>query len=198
MKQLFVSIVTFITCINLYSQENQVIQETTIDTPKSIEAQFDFIYGNSGNYTQYKVIKQEWFNKLKKQTLDSVKNVESELNTAEKKIESQQLEIQASERKISAINEELVSISEEKDTMPFLGIKTTKKLFSTIVFSVILLLIVLLVFFIYRYNRSNAITKVAESNLKDLEVEYEDYRRRALEREQKVMRKLQDELNKKK
>lgn len=195
MKQLLVSILACIIYLNLYSQE---AKEPTIDTPKSIEEQFDFIYGNSGNYTQYKVIKQDWFNKLKKQTLDSLLKAEKELSVTEQKITSQQVEIKKSEKKLLTLNDELASISEEKDTMPFLGIKTTKKTFSTVVFSIIVLLIVLLVLFIFRFNRSNVITKTAQRNLKDLEVEFEDYRRRALEREQKVMRKLQDELNKKK
>ncbi len=195
MKQLLVLAIISFSFLTGYSQEST---EQTIDTPKSIKAQFEFIYGKSGNYTQYKVVKQEWFTKLKKQTLDSLKNVEDELKKAELKITEQQLVIQKSEKKLQQVNEELVSITDEKDSMPFLGINTTKKSFSTIFWVIVALLLSLLGFFIFKFNSSNAITKEAQSNLKDLEVEFEDHRRRALEREQKVMRKLQDELNKKK
>ncbi len=195
MKQLLVLAIISFSFLTSYSQEST---EQTIDTPKSIKAQFEFIYGKSGNYTQYKVVKQEWFTKLKKQTLDSLKNIEDELKKAELKISEQQLVIQKSERKLQQVNEELVTITSEKDSMPFLGINTTKKSFSTIFWVIVALLLSLLGFFIFKYNRSNTITNEAQSNLKDLEIEFEDHRRRALEREQKVMRKLQDELNKKK
>jgi len=40
------------------------------------------------------------------------------------------------------------------------------------------------------------LTKRAERNLKDIEIEYEQYRKKALEREQKLRRALQDEINK--
>ena len=57
-------------------------------------------------------------------------------------------------------------------------------------------LLLLLLFFIYKFRQSNILTQEAKSGLSDLEMEYEDHRRRALEREQKISRQLQDELNK--
>jgi hypothetical protein len=40
------------------------------------------------------------------------------------------------------------------------------------------------------------VTEAAKDQLADIEKEYESHKKTALEREQKVMRKLQDELNK--
>ena len=54
----------------------------------------------------------------------------------------------------------------------------------------------LLLFFIFKYQSSLKGTKEAIANLEDLEKEFEDHRRRALEREQIINRKLQDEINK--
>jgi hypothetical protein len=42
------------------------------------------------------------------------------------------------------------------------------------------------------------VTKEAKRKLEDIETEFEDHRRIALEREQKVRRQLQDEINKNK
>jgi len=82
--------------------------------------------------------------------------------------------------------------------MPFLGVQTTKATYSIVMWSFVVLLLSFLGFFIFKFNQSNTITKEAKGNLKELELEFEEHRRKALEREQKVMRKLQDELNKKK
>ncbi|MEX0314527.1 MAG: tRNA (guanine-N1)-methyltransferase, partial [Allomuricauda sp.] len=59
-------------------------------------------------------------------------------------------------------------------------------------------LLLFLLLFIYRFRNSNVLTSQAKEALADLEKEFEEHRRRALEREQKISRQLQDELNKNK
>jgi len=63
---------------------------------------------------------------------------------------------------------------------------------------IIIALLVLLILFIYKFKSSNSVTKIARNNLADIEEEFEEHRRNALEREQKVRRQLQDEINKQK
>jgi len=196
MKQLLALIIVFFTYSIHFSQVTEIKQ--TIDTPKSIEDQFDFIFNKSNNYTQFKVVKRDWLIKLKKQALDSLKNIETELKKAELKIVDQQNSIVKSEKSLGEVEQKLLSVTNKKDAMPFLGIPMTKNSYTIMTWSIVLLLLSFLSFFIYKFNRSNTITKEAQKNLKELEFEFEDHRRRALEREQKVMRKLQDELNKKK
>lgn len=62
--------------------------------------------------------------------------------------------------------------------------------------SVIAVLFALLLFFIYRFKNSNAVTITTKESLENLENEFKEHRTFALEREQKVMRQLQDERNK--
>jgi len=57
-------------------------------------------------------------------------------------------------------------------------------------------LLALLLFFIYKYKNSNSITRDVNMSLSEIEGEFEEHRKVALEREQKVRRQLQDELNK--
>ncbi len=52
--------------------------------------------------------------------------------------------------------------------------------------------------FIGRFKQSNSITKDIKNRLKETEEEFDNHRKVALEREQKVRRQLQDELNKQK
>jgi hypothetical protein len=59
-------------------------------------------------------------------------------------------------------------------------------------------LTILWLIFTYRFRASNAITKEAKIKLAETEQEFEEHRKRALEREQQVRRKLQDEINKNK
>ena len=73
-----------------------------------------------------------------------------------------------------------------------------QNLFKTIMLSIIGGLVLFLLFFISKFKQSISVTKQTKSNLKEVEDEYEEHRKKALEREQKVMRRLQDELNKQK
>jgi len=125
MKQLFTLIIVFFTNYISFSQE-VVAPDPTINTPKSIEAQFDFVYKKSNNYTQYKVVKRDWLIKLKTQTLDSLKKIEGELEKAEAKISDQQALIIKSEKSSEESNQKLAAVTNEKDAMPFLGMHTTK------------------------------------------------------------------------
>ena len=74
----------------------------------------------------------------------------------------------------------------------------SKTSYSLIMWLLIIVLLALLILFIYKFNNSNSVTRIAKNNLADIEEEFEEHRRYALEREQKVRRQLQDELNKQK
>ena len=65
-------------------------------------------------------------------------------------------------------------------------------------FFIVIGLIAILAFFIFRFKQSNLITKASKLALEQSEKEFELYKEKALEREQKAMCMLQDELNKKK
>jgi len=82
--------------------------------------------------------------------------------------------------------------------MSFLGSLVSKGTYNIILWTIIGSLLLLLLFFIYKFRNSNILTQEAKTNLSELEIEYEDHRRRALEREQKISRQLQDEINKQK
>ncbi|MGB6150523.1 MAG: tRNA (guanine-N1)-methyltransferase, partial [Pricia sp.] len=104
--------------------------------------------------------------------------------------------ISSLEKKLEDTTNSLAAVTEEKDNMSFLGIAVSKGTYNAILWTVIAGLLILLLFFIYKFRNSNILTQEAKTNLSELETEYEDHRRRALEREQKISRQLQDEINK--
>jgi phosphoglycerate-specific signal transduction histidine kinase len=84
----------------------------------------------------------------------------------------------------------------EKKSISFLGIQLKKSTYTIIVWSIILLLIIALLYFIYQYKNSYSVTSEAKSNLSEAEEELAIYKKKSLEREQKLRRQLQDEINK--
>ncbi len=177
------------------AQEENVTVEQALKQQK-IEEQFDIVIQKSGRYQEYKVIKQVWVNKLKANTLDSIRTLKSKLTDTNLQIAKQESTITGLEESLAKTNENLAAVTNEKDSMSFFGASVTKSTYMTIMWLIIAGLLLLLGFFIFKFKNSNTITQQAKKTLAETEAEFEDHRRRALEREQKVMRKLQDEINK--
>ena len=194
-QYLLVLIVLFSFSTATYAQEENVTVEDAL-RQDNIEKQFDIVITKSGRYQEYKVIKQVWINKLKANTLDSIKTLESKLGETNLQISKQKTTISGLEESLAKTNEDLAAVTKEKDSMSFFGASVTKGSYMTIMWLIVGGLLLLLGFFIFRFKNSNAVTIQAKKTLAETEAEFEDHRRRALEREQKVMRKLQDEINK--
>ncbi|GAA3517704.1 hypothetical protein GCM10022393_34800 [Aquimarina addita] len=202
-QYLLILIALFFTCQTLKAQEGTTTQakEETLTADQAlrqenIKTQFDVVIKKSGKYQEYKVVKRIWIEKLKENTIDTIKTLESRLSTSNAKITEQQTSISNLEASLAKTNEDLSAITEEKDSMTFLGMSFTKSSYKTMMWSIVGGLLALLAFFIFKFKNSNSVTVQAKKALTETEEEFEEHRRRALEREQKIMRKLQDEINK--
>ena len=164
----------------------------------SIKAQFEHVMNKSNRYKNNKVVKEHWLQTLKSNTLDSLKTLATTIKSSNQQIEKQQNTIKKLEESLSKINTNLETVTQEKDNMVFLGMAFSKQSYKTMMWAIVGVLVLLLGFFIFKFKNSNSITVQSKKALADIEAEFEDHRRRALEREQKVMRKLQDEINKQK
>lgn len=166
----------------------------------TIESQFEYVAKKSGNYravgVRYEVVKVTSLNKLKKNVLDSLSAYNKTEISLKSTIKENETTISDLNQKLDATTKNLAAITEEKDSMFFLGMQVSKVTYNLILWSIIGGLLTLLLLFIYRFRKSNVLTQEAKTNLAELETEFEDHRRRALEREQKISRQLMDELNK--
>ena len=166
-----------------------------IDT-LNIEDQFDRIYKKSSTYKTYKVIKKSTFQKLKNNSLDSISHLEKRIEIAYEVIQLKSDSIKNIESTISKLNDNLKLMIAKKNSISILGISLLKSTYNIIVWSIIIILSSFLVFLIYRYINSSIITKTAKDKLLEIEYEFSIHKKKSLEREQKLRRQLQDEINK--
>lgn len=191
--KLILGIALFFITTTVFCQSNRIF----IDTG-SVKNQFDYLINKSNRYKDYKVVKINWLRQLSSNVGDSLSASEKEIlsnysliNSQKNTIDSLNTRLNKSDSKINSLNEEIQSIS-------LFGIQLKKPVFKTIMFLIIGILAVLLTFFITKFKRSNTITTQTKLTLKEIETEFEEHRKIALEREQKVRRQLLDELNKQK
>ena len=169
----------------------------------TIDSQFEFILKKSGNFKgtngqAYEAVKQAWLYTLKAHTLDSLKTVHKNLNDTRAIVKSQSKEIKDLKLNLSNTQSSLDKTNDEKNNMALFGLQMSKTNYNMLMWSIIGSLLALLIFFIYKFKNSNSITKDAKHALAEIEEEFEEHRKTALEREQKVRRQLQDEINKQK
>lgn len=168
-----------------------------------IDSQFEYIFKKSGNFKgtngqKYEAVKYAWLLKLKSNVLDSLKTTYTKLENSEKVVGDQAKEIEGLKTKLANTQTSLEQTDSEKNNMALLGMQTSKTNYNVIMWSIIAGLLAFLLFFIYKFKGSNSATREAKHKLGEVETEFEEHRRNALEREQKVRRQLQDELNKQK
>lgn len=173
-----------------------IAQDRSIEQPNTVENQFKELYKKSNNYQIYKVVKKNEYLRLQNSILDSIKVIKTDAAAKQVKINEQQKSITELQTKIDTLNKDLTTSIDKEDAISFIGIPLNKSTYNSIVWGIIFVLLAGLTFFIYRFKNSNVITKETKSLLTDTEEEFEQYKRKSIEKEQKLRRQLQDEINK--
>lgn len=183
-------------------QQNQTTEQLSLDSG-TIDNQFEYVITKSSRWRDekgrvYKVVRQNWLTTLKQHTLDSLNAVHKNLTNTQAIVDSHAAEISTLKANLTSTQNTLTATNEEKDSMSLFGMLMSKTGYNSLMWGIIAALLALLFFFIFKFKNSNSITKTANMKLTELEEEFDEHRRTALEREQKVRRQLQDEINKQK
>jgi uncharacterized membrane protein len=175
----------------------QAIAQDSIQVNKNtLNDQMTEAFEKSNSYQEYKVIKKRQLATLKRNILDSVSLLDKKISAQENELASQNATIDSLRQNLKTTQENLKNSKEKEDGIEIFGVLTSKATYNSIMWTIIILLLLISGFLFYRFLNSHKITRAAELKMAEMEIELEDYRRNSLEREQKLRRKLQDEINK--
>lgn len=172
-----------------YSQENV---ENTLDD------EMEDVFVKSNSYQNFKVIEKRKLNALRKNILDTISELQSSIILQQAELSSRLKTIDSFAVQLQNVKRDLEESRERENSIEVLGIQTSKSAYSTILWILILILFMVGSFFVYRFSASHTIIREGRLKIEELESEIEEMRRSNLEREQKLRRKLQDEINKNK
>ena len=189
MKSFFLVLLIITSNFSITAQQ-KVTEENTL------ENQFDKIYRISTSYQTYKVINKLGYQKLKNNVIDSINIIKELLSEKESLLKSKDENIKRLNTKIKKTQLNLdASITKENSIFLF-GLELKKTTYNIILWTLIIALITGVGFLAYKFSNSNILTKEAKNNLADIEEELKHYRKKSTEKEQKLRRQLQDEINK--
>lgn len=179
-------------------------QEVTVEEKEdtSVKGQFDKIFRTSTTYKpigtpkKYKVIDLLKYQQLESNVLDSIKKLETQIFEKENLLNSERENIKKTKDLLSKTQTELEVSNKKENSISLFGMQLSKLKYNLLLWSIIVISLMALFYFIFKFSRSNILTKETQNNLLDVEQEFELHRKKSLEREQKLRRQLQDEVNK--
>lgn len=178
------------------SQDTTAVEDKRSLDNGPIEERFEYMIDRSNRYQEYRVVKQAWLNKLKSHVVDSLKILNNQLEEARNAISTHRAKKDSMATEVAQANETANTLREEKNSLTFMGLMLEKNTFLTLMWLTYALLLAALVIFIYKYRNSNRVTVETRHQLNETRDEFEAHKKRSMEKEQKLKRELQDELNK--
>ncbi|OCK43132.1 hypothetical protein BA195_00030 [Tenacibaculum soleae] len=194
MKILRILLLAFL--VQNISAQNRLSKTEVEALPNTIENQFTKIYRLSNNWQEYKMIKRTHFTSFQKNILDSISTIKKDIVTKQLKIDEQLKNATLLKNEIITLKDSLATSIKKEDAFSFLGTFLDKNTYNTILWSIICALLAGLAFFIFKFKSSYFVIKETKNALTDVEDELEQYKRNAIDKEQKLRRQLQDEINK--
>ncbi len=185
---------------SVQTTQNNTVQTTVASVeeakPTTLEGVFQQLIDRSGAWQNFKMLDRGKLAAFQRSMTDSINGVRSQLVAEKQKVKENEATIKELNDKITEIQAALDQTKDQKDSVSFFGALVSKGLYNTIMWGIVLALASLLVLYIYKFSNGNVVTKKSINDLNELQEEYENYRKAAIEREQKVRRQLQDEINK--
>ncbi len=179
----------------LTANTQQTSEPLSLDN-SPIEGQFQYVYQKSTDFEEYKMVRRWYLTRLKSHVLDSLKGKQDQIAQARGHISTQKNKIDSLLAVIDVTDGRLKTAIKEKDTFTMLGIPIQKTGYSTMVWSIIVVLAFSLIILVLLYKRSYSVITHTKNDLNETRSEFEAFRKRALEREEGIVRKYHNELMK--
>ncbi len=188
-KTLVLSSIFLISLFSINAQEETSENKPSLDSG-TLDSQFDYIFNKSESYEAYKVVKKTSLQKIKSNTLDSIKVLKESITNLETESEKQKSEINSLKTTLKDTNEKLSYATKEKDSFVFLGILMGKSSYNIFVWSLVFILAAAFIVMFLLFKRSHAVTSKTKQDLIEKQEEFDAHRKWALEREQSLSRDL--------
>lgn len=174
----------------------QLAAKALEDNKLELKERYQVMKTNSQTYEDYKVIKEFILDGFWKITLDTISRKETQLAEVRQKIADLQAELATSHQQLTEQKASVEGITFDSGHISVLGVHFGKGVFLLITFVLIAALLMVIVAIAARLKILQASVKERAQVADSLTHEFEEYKRKALERQSKLSRELQNERNK--
>ena len=153
----------------------------------TLEEQMDYIQNRTIIYDNFRAIREDMFQAVKNNSLDSLENAKDNLKEMKGMINSRNREIDSLSNLLNETRGELTQAVDNRDNIVFLGIPMDKMTYNLFVWVVIGILSVLLIFGFLLYNRNRNVTVQVLNEMESLRKDFESYKVTSREKREKLV-----------
>lgn len=154
----------------------------------TIQEQMNYLEEKTRIYDDYRAIREDMFQKIKNNSVDSLTKAKSKISGFVKLTGNLNVRIDSLNSSLNVTKEELKEISRTKNSISVIGIKIEKTVYNTIMWMIVAGLAFVLVIGFLTFRRNRTITLNTKKELKELNEEFEAYRKKTrLDREKMSM-----------
>lgn len=180
-------------CSLAYSQTQQ---NAALDKPFSLDVQYQKMKEGSQTFKDYKVIKETQLDKFWNITGDSIKMQEQRLAEAKAEISKLKEELKSTQNAMQVQQASVADVVFDSTHITVLGIPFTKGFFIVMMLGVIGALTFGLSVCMAKVKFANGLVKEKTLIADSVSHEFEDFKKKAMDKQTKLSRELQNERNK--
>lgn len=184
-KTLLLFIATAFSICCLIAQEQSRMPE--VMTNGTIAEQLDYIQQRTNIYNNFRAVREDIFQSLKRNTLDSLIATNNKVKELENQITGTNKGQDSLNVVLNKTREDLNYAIKNRNNLLFLGISMNKILYNVIMWSLVIGLIVLIIFLGMLHLRNHKITRLSRKELSELKDEFESYRKTSREKLEKLV-----------
>ena len=188
-------IICALSCLFTQPVKAQVGDPARADT-SSLREQFDGMLQVSRRINNFRTVRESFLESFMRNVSDSITVYTDDIAELNSRIVSQNQQLETQSVDIVKRDETISDLEQQKESISLLGIPLSKATYSATMWAIIVLLLAAAVFAISRMRSAIAATRRAKGRVATVTEELETSKRRRLEIEQNLRRKLQDEINK--
>ena len=192
-KSVFVFVLV---CCNFMFLNAQESNPSSVENQKLMK-NFLALVGSSSSYQNYKVIDKSKITNFQSSLDDFIKQEQGSKVALSSKLTESNKTIESLQNQISELQTANKTLLGNTQSIGFLGLSINKTAYSLVMWTLVLGAILFSAILFLKFKRANEITRSSKTVLRDLEDEYESFRRVCIQREQDLKRKLFDEIKKK-
>jgi len=192
MKKLFCIIILTLPYLTFAQPAAKALEDDKLE----LKERYQVMKTNSQTYEDYKVIKEFVLDGFWKITLDTISRKETQLVEARQKITGLQTELADSHQQLAQQKASVEGITFDSEHISVLGVHFGKGVLLLIAFVIIAALVAIIIAVTARLKILQGTVKDRAQVADSLSHEFEEYKRKALERQTKLSRELQNERNK--
>ncbi|HEY9489266.1 MAG TPA: hypothetical protein VIQ51_13070, partial [Chryseosolibacter sp.] len=174
----------------------QTASDALESNDQTLRERYLVMKNKSQNYQEYKVIKENILDGMWRIVQDSLNQKQADIRQARTEISNLNQELDKNKAALKEKEEGMEDVLYASTHISVLGIDFDKGFFAAMVGVILLLLglVIAVIYYTMKMMRRNLTEKVELMN--SISAEYEDYKRRAMDKQTKLSRELQNERNK--